>query len=103
MVMGSSRNISPAVGAAVREIGESISAWRRIQRLTVEELAERAGVSSGTIRRIEHGETGVSFSAYLAVARVLTISDRVKKAFDPAETEFGQAQLVRELPKRVRK
>lgn len=95
--------ISPVVARSAGEIGGSVSQWRRIQRITSAELAERAGVSRETVSRIEHGDASVGFGKVLSVCRVLGILTQVQESFDPATTEYGRLQLARELPERVRK
>ena len=85
-----------------QRIGAHLAAWRKLQGLTAEQVAERAGVSRGTLRRLENGEISVGLGVLLNVTRVLGVLDRVVEAFDPYETDLGRARADEALPKRVR-
>lgn len=87
---------------AAQRIGAHLASWRKLQTLTAEQVAERAGTSRGTLRRLENGDTSVGFDVLLNVARVLGALDRVVEAFDPYETDLGRARADEALPKRVR-
>ncbi|WP_395656516.1 helix-turn-helix domain-containing protein [Nocardioides sp.] len=80
-----------------------MAAWRKLQGLTAEQVADRAGLSRGTLRRLENGETSVGLDVLLNVARVLGALDRVVEALDPYETDLGRARADEALPKRVRR
>ena len=87
---------------AAQRIGAHLAAWRKLQGFTAEQVAERAGVSRGTLRRLENGEISVGLGVLLNVTRVLGALDRVVEAFDPYETDLGRARADEALPKRVR-
>ncbi|MET3206378.1 MULTISPECIES: helix-turn-helix transcriptional regulator [unclassified Arthrobacter] len=72
-----------------RTIGEQLVTWRKLLGLTAEQVADRAGLSRNTLRKLEHGELGVGFEAFLDVARVLGLGDQLNVAFDPYESDFG--------------
>ena len=84
-------------------IGEQLLTWRRLLGLTAAQVADRAGISRNTLRKIEHGELGVGLEAFLDVARVLGLSEQLNKALDPYETDFGRARADQILPERVRR
>ena len=75
----------------------------RVGGITARELAERAGVSVNTIRRLEHGDPSVGLGKVLAVSRVVGILPQVEESFDPASTERGRLRLQESVPKRVRR
>ncbi|MDX3006940.1 helix-turn-helix transcriptional regulator [Kribbella solani] len=102
MVIWMPRPTPARVRLAAQRIGEHLAAWRKLQGLTAEQVAERAGISRGTLRRLEQGETTVGVDALLNVARVLGTLDRVVESFDPYETELGRARAAEILPQRVR-
>ncbi len=60
-----------------RYLGESIYRNRKRQRMTQAELAEKAGVTEQTIRKIEHGEGNPQLDVLCALVTTLKI--------DPAE------------------
>lgn len=97
-----SRPVSARVKAAAASIGEQFVAWRKLQGLTAAQVAERAGIARNTLRRIETGDAGVSFQAFLSVARALGVLEAVVTATDPYETDLGRARADEALPKRVR-
>jgi len=91
------------VQRAARELGGYISTWRKLMRFTSQQVADKAGISRGTVSRLENGDPNVSLAAYLGVLRVLDRLDDAVKVLDPYETEFGRAQSEHILPERVRK
>ncbi len=90
------------VARAASEIGSHLADWRRMQNLTAVQVAERADISRDTLRRLEHGDPGVSLGTVLGVARALGALDRVIEALDPYQTDLGRARAASALPKRVR-
>lgn len=97
-----SRLMPIRVKAAAGSLGEQLVVWRKLQGLTAAQLAERAGIARGTLRRIETGDPGVNMAAFLKVARALGILDLIVTATDPYETDLGRARADEVLPKRVR-
>jgi len=55
-------------------VGERIRALRTARKLTQEQLAYRAGVSVGTIARIERGATRPTLETLERLARALDVS-----------------------------
>jgi transcriptional regulator with XRE-family HTH domain len=84
-------------------LGQHLLAWRKLQRLTAAQVAERAGVDRGTVRRLEHGDPGVSLGVVLSVARAVGQLDRLVGALDPYETDLGRSRADQALPERVRR
>lgn len=97
------RPTPPKVASAARSIGEQLSSWRKLQSLTVVQVAERAGIDRKTVSKIEQGDPGVRFEAVLRVARALGILDAIVTATDPYETDLGRMRADQALPKRVRR
>lgn len=64
--------------------GRCIHVQRLSQRLTAAALCERAGLSEGTLRRLERGDAGASASAYLAALSVLGVLDAAAPALPPS-------------------
>lgn len=90
------------IGESARLLGGRVRTFRKLNRLTVQQVAERAGLSRGTVTRLEAGDAGVSLSSTLSVCRALGILDLLLDGVDPYRTAIGQAQAERTLPKRVR-
>jgi transcriptional regulator with XRE-family HTH domain len=93
---------SARTARAARQIGENVATWRKLQNLTAEQLADRAGVSRQTISKLEHGDLGVGIGVLLEVLRALGQIDTVVTATDPYETDLGRIRSGESLPKRVR-
>lgn len=64
--------LSPTTNAAL-VLGQQLAAARRRQRRTAEEVAERAGMTRVTLRRIERGDPAVAIGLYFEVATVLSV------------------------------
>ena len=88
---------------AGRQLGEHLRTWRKLQGLTAEQLAERAGINRNTLGRLERGETSTDLGIFLAVVRSLGQLDSVVNALDPYETPLGRARADDALPQRVRR
>ena len=58
---------------AARVLGQQIAAARRRQTRTAEEIAERAGITRQTLRRIERGDPTVAIGLVFEVATVLSV------------------------------
>ena len=90
------------VKRAAGDIGMQLTAWRKLQNLTARQVAERANVGQSTLRRLEHGDPGVTLETLLSVLRALGALDRMVDALDPYTTDLGRARAATALPKRVR-
>jgi len=90
---------------AATTLGDRLRTFRKLQGLTAEHVAERAGISRTTLRHVENGDTGVSLGTFLEVSRVLGVLEFVVDGTNPYETALGQALAEQnlELPKRVRR
>ena len=88
---------------AARELGGHLRTWRKLLGLTIEQVAERAGLSRNTVSRLERGDTAVGLDVLLNVARSLGQLDRLVLALDPYETDQGRARADEVLPQRVRR
>lgn len=90
------------VQRALRELGADVAAWRKLQRLTAAQVADRAGVNVKTLRRLEHGEGSISLENTLRIARAVGMLDRLAGALDPYDTDVGRLRTEERLPERVR-
>jgi len=90
------------VRRAQRGLAGSIAMWRKLRGVTQAQLAERADVSRGVIRRIEAGDGGVSIENLLRILRALGIQDLLTEALDPLASDIGRLRSEDELPRRVR-
>jgi transcriptional regulator with XRE-family HTH domain len=96
------RTYLPATREAVRLLATSIAVARRERGWTVEELAERVGVTHTTMRRVERGELGVAVGTVLEAAVILGLP---LFGDDPAVRRLESRRLEERLallPRRVR-
>jgi transcriptional regulator with XRE-family HTH domain len=91
-----------AVARALRVMGTHVSNWRKLQRLTAAQVAERAGISRDTLRAIEQGKGTASTENLFRVLRIVGILDNVVVAADPYQTDVGRLRADEILPRRVR-
>lgn len=59
--------LSPALEDILKELGENIKLARLRRKITTTMLAERAGMSRTTLRKVENGDSGVTLGAYASV------------------------------------
>jgi len=88
---------------AAVNIGEHLSAWRKLRGMTAQQVAERAGTTRQSVARLERGDPSVGLEIFLNVCRALGILDAVVTSTDPYETPFGRARADQALPQRVRR
>lgn len=88
---------------AVQLMGNLIRVARKEQKLTAQDVAERAGISRGLLQRIEKGDQKCSIGAFFEVATIVGV-----KLFDAEKTTLAQhiyhtEEKLALLPKSVRK
>jgi transcriptional regulator with XRE-family HTH domain len=98
----SSRPVPIPVRRAQRNLADSIATWRKLRGLTQAQLADRADLSRGVVRRIEAADGGVSVENLLRILRGLGIQDILTEALDPLASDIGRLRSDQELPRRVR-
>jgi len=96
------KKISLPVQAAFIETGKHLKVWRRIYSLKATQVAERAGISTGTLSKIENGDPSVSVAAFLKVAGSMGLLDIIVESIDPLNSDLGRARVNDSLPKRIR-
>ena len=90
------------VQRALRRVGDDVVTWRKLQRLTAAQVADRAGVDVKTLRSLEHGEGSISLENALRITRALGVLDQLSSALDPYATDVGRLRTQERLPERVR-
>ena len=95
----------PDVHELLASLGENIRLARLRRRLSVYQVAERAGMSLPTLRSVERGQPGATLGAYASVLRVLGLEKDwgAIAAADPLGRRLQDAQLQRAATKRVRR
>lgn len=100
--------ISKSLPAAIEEIlnrlGRNIRTARLRRRLSMEELAERIGISRYVMADIEKGKPTTAIAAYLGALWALGLHGDIRKLADPDSDEEGKilerARSPQTAPKR---
>jgi transcriptional regulator with XRE-family HTH domain len=98
----SARPIPPPVSRALRDVAGHLATWRKLRGLTQAQVADRAGVSVNTVRRLEDADGGIALENLLRILRALGILEAAPRALDPYETDIGRMRSEEQLPQRVR-
>lgn len=82
--------------------GEHVHGWRMVLGLTGQQVAERAGITRDTLRKIEAGNPGVGFGKVAQVLRALGVLEQAVGAVDPLESDIGRLRVGNLAKKRAR-
>ncbi|CAN5756422.1 helix-turn-helix domain-containing protein [soil metagenome] len=100
--MGRALAYTPQARDAARVLGLQVAQARRERRWTAEHLAERAGISAVTLRKVERGDPTVALGTAFEVATLVGIrlfGAEPSELRHVAASERGRLAL---LPRRVR-
>lgn len=86
----------------VDEFGEHVRGWRMVLGLTAQQVAERAGITRDTLRKIETGDPSVSFRSVTQVLRALGVLDNVVNVVDPLNSDIGRLRAGNLAKRRAR-
>lgn len=86
----------------IADFGEHVRGWRMVLGLTAQQVAERAGITRDTLRKIESGNPNVSFSNVAQVLRALGVLDQAVAAVDPLASDIGRLRAGHLTKKRAR-
>ena len=96
------KKITNSVQSSFTHAGKHLKAWRMIYMLKATQVAQRAGISLGTLNKIESGDPSVGVAAFLEVTRSLGLLDNLVDSLDPLNSDLGRARVNESLPKRIR-
>ncbi len=71
------RPLLPANQRMLQQVGEQLKLARLRRDLSAEQVAERAGISRGTLIKIETGDEGVAIGMYFRVLIVLNLKEDI--------------------------
>lgn len=77
----------------LREFGENVARWRKVNGLTSSELAERAFITRETLRNLEQGTGAPRLDSVISVLAALGIADGVVQAADPYRSTAGRIRI----------
>jgi len=95
-------HLLPAVEQSLASLGTRIALARSRRRITRKQMAQRAGLTEFTLRRVEQGEGTVTIAAYLAVFQALGLAADVDQvaANDPLGRDLQDAPLIEKISHR---
>ena len=91
-----------AVEEVARTLGSRIRLARTRRRISLRELAERAGLNHKTAAAVEAGSLLTGIGAYLALIWALGLERDVAKLLDPDHDDEGKQLDLARTPKRAR-
>jgi transcriptional regulator with XRE-family HTH domain len=102
---GKKVTISPVLEDILKGVGENIKLARLRRKITATMLAERAGISRVTLRKVENGENGVTMGIYAVVLFCLRLEKDLQHLAgdDPLGRRLQDAELThtkQRVPKR---
>ncbi len=96
--MAASVKITPASKRELRKLGISLKQARIRRRLSMEHIAERAGMTRVTLGRIENGDPNVRIGGYALVMQALGLL----QGFGEIDDVEGEQLAYAQLPKLIR-
>ncbi|HZV92082.1 MAG TPA: hypothetical protein VFF72_02630 [Caldimonas sp.] len=87
-------------GGALR-LGERLTLARKRRRLTLRELAAKAGISYDTARATEAGNLQTGLGAYLAMLWAMGLESEIDGLADPDHDQTGKQLDLSRQPRRV--
>ena len=86
-----------------KELGHRIRLARTRRKLSIVELAAKAGIDRNTLGALERGKPGVSINAYLMALWALGLEHTLDAVAHPDTDSHGKTLELSRSPKRVRK
>ncbi len=90
-----------AVRNGALRLGERLALARKRRRLTLRELAAKAGISYDTARAVEAGNLQTGLGAYLAILWAMGLESEIDSFLDPDRDETGKQLEIARQPRRV--
>jgi transcriptional regulator with XRE-family HTH domain len=101
--MGEFSALPENVASRIRALGQRIRLARTRRKLSIAELATKAGIDRNTLGALEFGKPGVSISAYFMVLWALGLEHTLDAVAHPDTDSHGKTLEAARRPKRVRK
>lgn len=101
--MGDFPTLPENVTQYVKELGRRIRLARTRRKLSIFELAAKAGIDRNTLGALELGRPGVSINAYVMALWALGLEHTLDAVAHPDTDSHGKTLEASRLPKRVRK
>lgn len=86
----------------LQELGERLRLARQRRQWTQKDLAAKAGISEGTLKKIEAGNPRVPMGFWLQLMDLFAIADEIEQLALPENDRVGTAMDDRPVRQRVR-
>ena len=90
-----------AVKDGARRLGERLALARKRRRITLRELAAKAGIGYDTVRAAEAGNLQTGLGAYLAMLWAMGLESEIDTLADPDRDAVGKQLDMARQPRRV--
>lgn len=90
------------VKKGLAKLGNDIKEARIRRRISMDMMAQRAGISRPTLAKIEQGDPTASIGVYAKVIFILGLEDNLTDVADIKNDKVGMMIESRDLPKSVR-
>jgi len=90
-----------AVKEGAARLGERLRLARKRRRLTLRELAAKAGINYDTARAAEAGNLQTGLGAYLVMLWAMGLESEIGAFVDPDRDETGKQLEISRQPRRV--
>ncbi len=94
--------ISDAALGSLAALGLRLKEARLLRNWTQAEIADKAGLSESSIRKVETGSPHITVGAYLALLDVLGLPTAFDRVIAPGDDTLGEALGRNALRKRAR-
>jgi len=94
--------ISDAALGSLVALGARLKEARLLRNWTQAEIAEKAGLSESSIRKVEAGSPHITVGAYLALLDVFALPTAFDRVLAPGDDTLGEALGRNALRKRAR-
>ena len=101
--MGEFPVLPTVVAERIKDLGQRIRLARTRRKLSIVELAAKAGINRNTLGALELGKPGIAMSAYVMTLWALGLEQTLDAVTHPDADSHGKTLEVSRLPKRVRK
>lgn len=101
--MSTEKTLPIQVTERVNELGYRLRLARTRRRISIAEVAAKAGINRNTLNALELGKPGVALGAYITVLWVLGLDKTLDAVAHPGADIHGKTLEVSRAPTRVRK
>ena len=100
-------SLSPGLEDILRALGENIKLARLRRKITTTMLADRAGIGRVTLRKAEHGDSGVTLAVYAKILFSLGLEkdlllvgqdDPLGRRLQDAELTYPKERVAKRKP-----